>query len=299
MFRDPKGIEAPGIYNMPISDYLADPCPEPSFSASCGKMALQMSPLHAWLKHPRLGNTADKPSVNADFGSVVHELVLGNGAQFCVIDVADYRTKAARETRASALAAGLTPIKLADLDRANKAANCIRHTLKEVLITGISEQTMVWQDEQIWCRSRPDWWSQKTHRIFDLKITGTNMSKLDNALHRHIFVMWYDLTAAHYADGYRVLLGEELEYWFVFVEATPPFSVRPIKLSGQGLEMGERKLRAARALWKRCMAKQEWPGIEPAPEIADPEPWHAAGWLTYETETAEDFSDAVELQSPL
>jgi PDDEXK-like domain of unknown function (DUF3799) len=306
-------IDQPGIYHIPIADYLADPCPEASFSASCGKVALQLSPLHAWLSHPRLGNTAQKPSIKADFGSVVHELVLGNGSQFRVMDVDDYRTKAAREMRDEAIAAGLTPIKSVDLERAKNAAESIRHTLSDVLTEGVAEQTMIWRHERpsldqdgwqrtkdIWCRARPDWWSVKTHRIFDLKITGINMSKLDNTLHRHIFSMWYDLTVAHYSDGYRKLIGQELEYWFVFVEDHPPFSVRPIKLSGQGLEMGERKLRAARSLWQRCMIENQWPGIEPAPEIADPEPWMATGWLTYDSEPSTDETEqAAEFYKPL
>src|SRR5690606_14766644 len=123
--------------------------------------------------------------------------------------------------------------------------------------------------------------------IIDLKITGICLSPLENAVQRHIFAMWYDLTVAHYCDGYQALFGEEPVYWIVFVENTAPFSIRPFRLSGQGIEMGKRKLEAARSLWKRCVRTGEWPGIKVAwhGPPADPEPWHAYGWLTYDTGT--------------
>jgi hypothetical protein len=293
-------IESPGLYDIALSEYLSDPCISPSFSASCGKTALQLSPLHAWLGHPRLGATAQPPSVKADFGSVVHELVLGNGSQFRVMEFDDFRTKAARDARAEAIAEGLVPIKASDLERAHKAAEVIRRDVAEVFKEGAAEQTMIWRDGDIWCRARPDWLVTSADMVFDLKITGVNISPLENTLARQIFAMWYDMTVAHYADGYRTLFGRELEYRFLFVEDHPPFSIRPFKISGQGLEMGERKLRAARSIWKTCIHTGQWPGIKLSLETADPEPWHAAGWLTYDTGVSDaDYATALEMQAPL
>lgn len=295
-------IREPGIYNIPIADYLADPCPVASFSASAGKTLLQLSPKHAWLAHPRLGNAnAEPPNAKADFGSVVHELVLGNGAQFAVVDFDDFRTKAAREQRDALIAGGFTPIKSADLERAQAAAEAIKNQLPEVFVEGAAEQTLIWRDGLAWCRARPDWMIREANLIYDLKITGVNMSPRENALNRHIFAEWFDLTVAHYADGYLALFGEELiDYVFVFVENRPPFSIRAFKLSGQALEMGRRKLEAARAWWKSCMTKNHWPGMTLELEIADPEPWHAAGWLTYDDGPSEyEVEMAVEMQAPL
>ena len=33
-------IDTPGIYTLPMADYLADPCPEPSFSTSVARALL-------------------------------------------------------------------------------------------------------------------------------------------------------------------------------------------------------------------------------------------------------------------
>ena len=295
-------IDAPGCYAIPIAEYLNDPCPVASFSASIGKTLMQMSPLHAWLEHPRLGNTGSMHSeVKADFGSVVHELVLGNGSEYRILDVPDFRTKAAKEERDAAIAAGLTPIKAIDFVRAEDAAKSIREELTSVLAEGEAERTLVWRDGLAWCRARPDWMVRNSSLIYDLKLTGVNMSPHENTLQRHIFTQWFDMTVAHYADGYLSLFDKELiDYVFLFVEDHPPFSIRPFKISGQGREMGDRKLRAARAWWKSCMAKESWPGMPLQLEIADPEPWHAAGWLTYDDGPSEiETALALEMQAPL
>lgn len=299
--RAAPSIVAEGVFDLPMAAYLADPCPVASFSASIGKTLMQLSPKHAWMEHPRLGGTpASALSTKADFGSVVHELVLGRGAQYCVVDVPNFLTKAAKALRDEIIADGGVPIKTADLERAEAAADAIRKQIPDVWAEGAAEQTLIWRDGPAWCRARPDWMVRSADMVFDLKITGVNMSQRENALHRHIFACWFDMTVAHYADGYRTLFGQELEYRFLFVEDHAPFSIRPFKLSGQGLEMGERKLRVARAWWKSCMAKNRWPGMDLQLEIADPEPWHAAGWLTYDEGPSELESElALEMQAPL
>jgi hypothetical protein len=285
-----------------MRDYLSDNvCPEPSFSASCGKTLLQMSPKHAWMVHPRLGNNDDEPpNHKADFGSIVHELVLGCGAQYRVIDVDDWRTKAAREARDETIAAGLTPIKRDDFERAEGAAKAIRAELAEVFEEGEAERTMIWRDGDLWCRARPDWLVRSAHMVFDLKLTGVSVSPLERKLERHIYEMWYDLTVAHYMDGYRALYGEKLEYRLLFVEDKPPFSIRPMQLSGQGLEMGQRKLEAARWWFKRCLKDGRWPGIPLEMGWAEPEPWQATNWLTYDTgPDPAHVEAAVEFNRPL
>lgn len=294
-------ISSPGLYDLPMSAYLADPAPTPSFSSSIGRLLLQLSPTHAWLAHPKLGNAnSEPPSAKADFGSVVHELVLGNGSAYRVLDVADFRTKAAKLAREEAIADGRTPIKAEDFLRAEAAAAEIRSQLAEVFKEGEAERTMIWRDEDIWCRARPDWLVRSANMVFDLKITGINLSPLEKKVERHIFEQWMDLTAAHYRDGYRALFGEELEYRFIFVEDHPPFSIRPFQLSGQGLEMGQRKLEAARSWWKRCIKDNRWPGMRLELGWADPEPWQAAGWLTYDGGISDaEREAAIEFNRPL
>lgn len=293
-------ISEPGFYECTMAEYLGDPAPAPSFSASIGKLLLQMSPLHAWLAHPRLGNVEAESNAKTDFGSVVHELVLGAGSQYRILDVDNFLTKVAKAERDAAIADGCIPIKRADLERATAAAKKIRSQLPDIFRDGVAEQTMIWRDGDIWCRARPDWLIRTANMVFDLKVTGVSLSPLERKVERHIFEQWYDFAIAHYMDGYRRLVGEELEYRLLFIEDHPPFSIRPFRLTGQGIEMGQRKLEAARSRWRSCMKNGKWPGIVLELGLADPEPWQAAGWLTYDDGLSEhEFATATAMQAPL
>ena len=50
------------LVRMPARDYHADPGETPTLSASIAKRIVNESPLHAWLKHPRLGGLPDEPT---------------------------------------------------------------------------------------------------------------------------------------------------------------------------------------------------------------------------------------------
>src|ERR1019366_772229 len=106
-------ITTHGFFDIPSDVYHADPCIFPSLSSGIAKNILR-SPLHAQAKHPRLRLThdplEDESSSAMKLGSLIHALVLGNGPDFAVIDADDYRTKAARELRDTALEDGFIPI---------------------------------------------------------------------------------------------------------------------------------------------------------------------------------------------
>jgi len=71
--------------------YHADPCEAPSFSASLGKVILDQSPLHAYLAHPRLGGAVREPSSAMEFGTLVHKLILGEGASVVSVNADNWK----------------------------------------------------------------------------------------------------------------------------------------------------------------------------------------------------------------
>jgi len=83
-------ITEPGIYDIPETDYHADPIAEPSLSSSIAKILLARSPRHAWANHPRL-NPNQEPETRRefDFGSAAHAMLLeGSMSNFSVVDAA-------------------------------------------------------------------------------------------------------------------------------------------------------------------------------------------------------------------
>src|SRR5215831_15104770 len=110
-------ITEPGIYTIPLDEYIADPCESPSLNPGVAATLLARSPLHAWTEHPRLNPTHQREHSEAfDLGAAFHSSVLG-GPLFHIISAPDYRTKAAQEARVYARANGWIPILRAQADQ--------------------------------------------------------------------------------------------------------------------------------------------------------------------------------------
>ena len=77
--KSPAGLPQ-GIYSaaqIPMADYLADPCVSPSLSSGACHTILSRSLQHAWASHPRLGGRAQDDSDASDMGTLMHDLLLG------------------------------------------------------------------------------------------------------------------------------------------------------------------------------------------------------------------------------
>lgn len=271
-----------GIYQIDEETYHADPCSEPSLSNSIACTLLTQSPKHAWLKHPRL-NTSHKPDESArfDIGTAAHALLLeGSAAKICVVEADDWRTKAAKEQRDMARASGMTPI----LAKNNYALNSMVNAAKEYIATselrgvfdqGKPEQTLIWKDDGIWCRSRLDWLSDDRKIILDYK---TCESAEPEAFIRHISRMQYDLQAAFYLRG----LARQNEFTsltkFVFLaqEIEAPYACSLIGLSNHLLDIAASKVDRAISLWKECLTTNKWPAYPTRICYAEPTAWQMA-----------------------
>ena len=72
-------ITKPGVYDLPMAEYHADPCPEPSLSSSIIRLLCSASPLHAWTAHPRLNAAyVAEESDRFDVGTAAHALLNSN-----------------------------------------------------------------------------------------------------------------------------------------------------------------------------------------------------------------------------
>ncbi|MGI9506939.1 MAG: PD-(D/E)XK nuclease-like domain-containing protein, partial [Geminicoccaceae bacterium] len=160
-------ITKPGVHDIPASRYHEDPCPEPSLSNSIAKMILNDSPLHAAAHHPRLATEQIKIEKDIfDLGTAAHTLLLREGKKFEIVKAKDWRAKAAQKAKKEARANGLIPILEHQFDRTVEMVEMCRQQLKahevgDLLADGIGEQTLVWQEGDVWCRSLLDWMPPK------------------------------------------------------------------------------------------------------------------------------------------
>lgn len=266
-----------GIHTIPADQYHADPCAEPSLSSSVANILLRQSPLHAWHAHPRL-NPNYQPAEDSrfDIGSAAHALLLErDGSHIVWIEADDWRTKAAKEARDLARAEGRLPIlaryqaqlaRMVDVARATVAAS----ELPDLLTTGRPEQTLLWQDESIWCRSRVDLLAADV--ILDYKTT-------DNAdpetFIRQIGRMGYDVQAEFYRRG-AAACGRQAAFIFLAQEITEPYACSLIALANSYVEIAQDKVKRAMQCWKLCLESGRWPSYPIRVHHAEPPQWELA-----------------------
>lgn len=258
-------ITEPGVYpELDEAGYHADPVPAGSLSSGGARTLIEPGGPAKYdyaRRHPR--TTSTKPF---DLGHAVHTETLGVGAPLAVVDAADWRTKAAREAKTAAYAAGQTPILADDYQRVKVMADAVRaHELAGPLITaeGDTEQSLFWVDDKtgVWCRARHDKATRnRTGRllIIDLK---TCENAYEGAFGKSVAAYGYHQQDAWYRDAATALgLDDDPAFLFIAVEKAAPHLVNVIQLDPEALDVGRRRNRAALDLYADCTRTGRWPG---------------------------------------
>lgn len=262
-------IDKPGIYQIPLHDYINDPCQEPSLSAGIAHALVSQSPLHAWFKHPRLNPHYEHEDTTAtDIGTIAHALLLEqDSSRVVIVEANDWRTKDAKEARDEARAAGKLPVlrhKMGQIEamvaRAREAiaASEIATAFEE----GKKEQTLIWLNpsrENVWYRSRPDVLCNDG-LMLDYKTTQGS-AEPSSWMRNAMLTCGYDLQAALGIRGMMNLNHDARVIKFVFIvqETEPPYALSFASMTPQFSEIAIEKLNKAEQLWGQCLRDNRWP----------------------------------------
>jgi hypothetical protein len=261
-------VTKPGVYpDMPADTYHADPVPEGSLSSGGARRLLPPScpaKFKWWLDH---GQDASRV---CEFGNAAHLEVLGIGTPVAVIDVDDWRTKAARAQLAAAREEGLTPVKVEEYERIQAMAAALRADPAAAAFfepgSGAAEQSVFWIDSEfeVWRRSRLDWipsWYYPDGRLVIPEYKTA--AKADPVtLQRVVVDRGYDQQAAWETDAAIAagLAPQGVAFVFVFQEKDPPFVVSVLQADVVVLERGRARNRWAMSEFKRGRETGRWPG---------------------------------------
>lgn len=279
-----------GIWRIAAGHYHGDPCETPSLSASIASVLCHASPLHAWQRHPKL-NPDFRPDHDPkyDVGNVAHALLL-EGVPLedaCdVVDADDWRTKAAREQRNLARENGKVPLLRKDLAAVEALVESVtdqlgRHAARPPLLEdGAPEQTLVWREDGVLCRAMLDWLRHDYAAIDDLKTTGRSAEPY--AFERALYGLGYDLKAAFYIRAVEAITGVTPRFRWIVVETTPPYALSVVEPGPDVLAIGRKKCQYALEVWRRCLARNDWPGYPADVVTATLPPWEESRWLEKE-----------------
>jgi hypothetical protein len=272
-----------GIQLMPAEVYHADPCPEPSLSASIAKKIWQQSPQHAAHAHPRLNPQKEEEHKAAfDLGTACHDVLLEGGTgKIEVIEAADWRTKAAKEARDAAYDAGLVPLLPHQADRvqamSGAAMKYIEQTeLAGILDDGLPEQTMIATWNSVWLRGRTDWLTGDRKIIMDYKTVGQSANPEDFS-RTALFKLGHDIQAAMY-QLLNGLTGGPTDAAFVWLvqEVAEPYACSLVGASPSIFDIGDAKLAHCIEAWQTGIKSGVWPGYGPRIAYPDVPPWEVA-----------------------
>jgi hypothetical protein len=265
----------PGIHQMPAAVYHTDPTPSAALSNSIIRPLLNKSPLHAWMAHPKLNpNYKQVESTTFDLGKACHSLLLEGIDSVVVVDAEDWRTKAAKEARDAARAAGKNPMlphQAAAVTEMAKACKAFvdRSPLRGFMDAGAPEQTVVWQ-ERVWCRARIDWLLDDRSLMIDYKTTEA--SNPDDFIRSSMVQYGYDTQDVFYTRG-MAALGFKSMMLFLVQEVTPPYCCYIVECAESMREMARRKVQRAIDLWSECIATNTWPAYPNAVYMAEAPMW--------------------------
>jgi len=256
-------ITEPGVYDIPETDYHADPVKGGSLSSSGARKLIAPScpALFDWARH-----AGEEHANHFDFGKAAHQLVLGAGAPIARIDADSWRTKAAQAAKTAAYEAGEIPLLEKDHDRVEAmAAALTAHPVASALFrTGKPEQTLVWRDDRtgVWCRARLDWLPSPTSSGRVIVPDYKSCHSADpEALSKSVAQHGYHQQAHWYLAGMRALGLADDTAAFVFVaqEKTAPYLVTVFEPDHVAMRIGAARNRRAIDVYVHCTKTGHWP----------------------------------------
>lgn len=232
----------PSHIGMPASDYHA----VEALSASGAKLLLR-SPAH----YISSKSTPREPTAAMRLGTLTHSMILEPDTfknEFAVMPKFDRRTtvgkKAAEEFEQEH--AGKIIVDETAYEKASAIAASVRkHPVAiEGLRDGNPEVSLFWDQYGLPCKARTDYMTGSA--IFDIK---TCSDASPDGFAKQIASFQYHVQAAHYAAGFREIVGWDLDrFVFIAVESEAPYAVGVYTLDARSLQSGRLLMeRAARA----------------------------------------------------
>lgn len=287
-----SNITSPGIYDIGHADYHADPCPEPSLSRSVLKELVNRSAIHAWASHPRLNPNHEQDfNRQANLGSIAHALLLNEASIIRVLEFENYRTKAAQDLRKEALAADQIPCLPKELEAAQAMIGLARRQLRstdaaDAFTNGKPEQTIVWQEGDLWCRARLDWLPDQDEGdvIIDDYKTTAGAALAEDWAKATLVDKGYDLQAVFYTRAVKAVWPKirSIRMRFIVQEQKFPHAISVVQITPETLRRAERRMEEGIAHWGRCLRRDRWPGYSRETQFVDAPVWHLQRWENQE-----------------
>jgi hypothetical protein len=270
----------PGVYEgISNSVYHADP----ALGSTSLKTLATKTPAHYMFdkSHPKFSDAFT-------LGTAAHSLILEDDMTAIEIVFAEnWLTKAAKEAKSAALAAGKQPLLHKEVTQIQAMQYAVmNHPVAGKLLTDhVAEQSVFWDEGGTMLKCRPDAW--KPGALVDLK---TTVNADPREFGKTAYNFGYHQSAAHYIDGVKAATGEELPFRFVLVEKTAPYLVSVVELDVEAVNIGRQMNDRAKRIYQECTNTGNWPGYPGSELISLPM------WAIYESEDLLGINNDIEME---
>jgi hypothetical protein len=281
MTTRPILITKPGFYpDITPEQYFAEPCPDAAFTNSGAKTLLSRTPADFADDHPAIGAPPERAQASAAMlkGDVVHQLALGKGRGYQIIDAADYKSNAAKAARDKAIEAGLTPVLAHKFKEAEALADILRARIEASLshigaARGLTvpkdgyvyetEVVIAWTEkvgnQTIWCRGMIDVWCPPLSVALDPKVTKYIYNDKIDA---HVANQGWDMQATLYKRGIEQIrpdLAGRVMFGNLLMHPDMPHRARNIEIDEAARTSCQADIERAMKIFAGCMVSNTWP----------------------------------------
>jgi hypothetical protein len=296
---------APGIYaGLSMENYLA----AQALSASVLKAINAECPRKAWAQSWLNPEFAPDYNQATDRGTIAHALLLeGDDSILAIIDPNDHpaektgsipdgwTNKSIRAARDAARVEGKIPVLKSDgeaivqmVDAAREFILSLEHDEPAIFDafgpTGASEETIIWMDGHTPCKLRADRRSIDWSVVVDYKTTARSVEP-GSWGRTQLVGMDYYISAAWYRRGIKAATGvKRCDYLFLAQEDEPPYLCSLIGVNPELIEIGDKMVENALALWQHCVAVGRWPAYPTRACYPDTPAYLIARWMEQEAQ---------------
>jgi hypothetical protein len=241
-------------------------------------VALQLldCPLKAWAFHRLLGGEEKKSTPAMDAGTIFEAIILDRVDEVVrVVDCKTFGSNAAKAAKAEAEAEGLIAVAAPKWEVYQAAGDAI----SKAIVSRIGDL------DGVWWKVRAEWeapcgldgeytvpcsgeldglvFGKNGYTILDLKKAATANPHILAA--KTVERDGWDIQRAAYMEAVEThcpAYAGHGTFLFVCYEITPPYCVIVREIDSIFAEYGERRWTAAKALWRRCLETDTWPGYD-------------------------------------
>ena len=268
----------PGVHDgISQVDYIADPVPGGSLSATGIKRLLECPARYRWDT-----DHGGQTSPAMDLGSAAHSQAFGVGAAVHVTSEQEWRTAKVKDEIKEAKARGDIVIRPSELDAVEAMAKALReHPVASALFDrayGKPEQTIVWRDGIVMLRSRLDWLEDSPRGRFFLvpdykTCTDASPATIEKAIGRFGYHIQGAMQLAAVRSTGRVPDDVMARFLLVFQETRPPYIVTVAEPDATAMRLGAIRMREGINRYIECTRAGRWPGYSEDVVLSSLPPW--------------------------